>query len=178
MFTIAVTPVSHLVCLIDFQILCRLFAKRVPPWLSILLILMSNDIHLNPGPAYINTNFNFMNWNVNSLTTNGFERVDLLEADNCSFNYDLISICETNLTDSLVPKVPKLDGYGFEAANHPANIAHGGVGFFFSKIPFLLPLEEITVVSNLGLAEIKKKNRRPKITGKVLLVASNSIIWN
>ena len=55
-----------------------------------------------------------MNWNVNSLTTNNFERVDLIEAENASFNYDLISICETNLNDSLVPKVPKLDGYDFK----------------------------------------------------------------
>ena len=68
-----------------------------------------------------------MTWNLNSITTNDFERVGLIEADNASFNYDLISICETNLTDSLVRKVPKLDGYEFEPAIHPANVAHGVV---------------------------------------------------
>ena len=135
MFAIAITPASHLLCLIVFQILCHSIAKSVPSWLSILLILfiyfilLSNDIHLNPGLQYHN-NFNFMSWNLNSLATNNFERVPLIEAHNSKFNYDLISICETSLNDSLVPKVPELNGYTFEPANHPNNVTHGGVGFF------------------------------------------------
>ena len=65
------------------------------------------------------------------MTTNEFARVRLIEAHNCMFNYDLISICETNLNDMLVTKVPKLNGYEFEPANHPGNITHGGVGIFY-----------------------------------------------
>ena len=30
-----------------------------------------------------------------------FQRVRLIEAHNCIFNYDLISICETSLNDSV-----------------------------------------------------------------------------
>ena len=44
-----------------------LFVKSVPHWLPIILINLSNDVHLNPGPQFQNNFFNFMSWNVNSL---------------------------------------------------------------------------------------------------------------
>ena len=71
-----------------------------------------------------------MNWNLNSLTKDNFHRVDLIEAHNSIFNYDLISICETSLNDSVVLPEILLDDYTFEAANHPSNTKHGGVGLF------------------------------------------------
>ena len=105
----------------------------MPPWVSILLILLSNDIHLNPGPQNPNNFLNFMTWNPNSITINNFERLHLLEAHNALFDYDIISICETNLKDTMVPNIPKLNGYEFVAANHPGNVAHGGVGVFYKE---------------------------------------------
>ena len=42
-----------------------------------------------------------MSWNVNSLAKDDFQRVTLIEAHNSIFNYDLISICETSLNDSI-----------------------------------------------------------------------------
>ena len=66
-----------------------------------VLIILSNDIHLNPGPEYQNNFLNFMTWNVNSLAKKQFHRVHLIEAHNSIFKYDLISICETSLNDSV-----------------------------------------------------------------------------
>ena len=66
-----------------------------------ILIILSNDINLNPGPHHQNNPFNFISWNVNSLAKNNFQRVRLIEAHNSIFNYDLISICETSLNDSV-----------------------------------------------------------------------------
>ena len=94
---------------------------------------MSNDIEKNPGPRYRQNFFNFMNWNLNSLATNNFGRIQLIEAHNSIYNYDLISICETSLTDSLTPLVPEIEGYTFEPANHPANVSHGGEGLFYKN---------------------------------------------
>ena len=37
--------------------------KKVPQWFVIILILLSRDIHVNPGP-YCENNLKFMNWNV------------------------------------------------------------------------------------------------------------------
>ena len=100
-FCISTTPASCILCLIIIQICCHSYVKRVSRWLPIILIILSNDINLNPGPNHQNNLFNFMSWNVNSLAKNNFQRVRLLEAHNSIFNYDLISICETSLNDSV-----------------------------------------------------------------------------
>ena len=42
-----------------------------------------------------------MSWNVNSIAKDDFQRVHLIESYNSIFNYDLISICETSLDDSI-----------------------------------------------------------------------------
>ena len=118
-----------------------------------LLILISNDIHMNPGPQnhFQNNYFNFMNWNVNSLTKDSFQRVDLIDAHNSIFNYDLISVCETNINDSIEIPETLLNDYSFEHANHPSNRKHGGVGLFYKnslpiKIRHDLSFEESIVV--------------------------------
>ena len=133
MFSIAVTPVTQYLCVAIFQIMCHTYVKKNPCWLSAILILISNDIECNPGPEYHSNFLNFMSWNLNSLSTNNFERVQLIEAHNTIFNYDLISICETSLNDSLISKVPELNGYTFEPANHVNNMSHGGVGLFYKN---------------------------------------------
>ena len=55
----------------------------------------------NCGPPFHNSFFNFMSWNVNSIAKDDFQRVCLIEAHNSIFNYDLSSICETSLNDSI-----------------------------------------------------------------------------
>ena len=42
-----------------------------------------------------------MSWNVNSIAKDNVQRVRLIDAHNSIFNYDLISICETSLNDSV-----------------------------------------------------------------------------
>ena len=112
-----------------FQIWCHSYVKRVPRWLPIIFIILSNDINLNPGPHFQNNFFNFMSWNVNSLAMNNFQRVSLIEANNSIFNYDLISMCETSLNDSVELPDTLLNDYIFIPANNPANSRNGGWGF-------------------------------------------------
>ena len=115
-FVISNTPATCILCLIVFQI--------VPNWLSIFLIILSNDVHLNPGPQYQNNFFNFMSWNVNSMAKDNFQRVRLIEAHHSIFIYDLISICETSLNDSVELPETLLNDYMFVSANNPANTRH------------------------------------------------------
>ena len=61
---------------------------------SFLVIVMSNDTERNPGD---NNLFTFCN----SLTKDTLDRLNLLEAHNSLFNYDIISLCETNLNDTI-----------------------------------------------------------------------------
>ena len=108
-------------------------------WLPTILILLSNDIHLNPGPRFQNYFFNFMSWNLNFLAKDNFQRIQLLEAHNTLFDYDLISICETSLNDSVELPETLINDYTFLSANNPANGRHGGVGLFFkNSLPIIV----------------------------------------
>ena len=74
-----------------------------------------------------------MPWNVNSIAKDDFQRVRLIEAHNSNFNYDLISVCETSLNDSI--KLPDilLDDYTFVHSNNTTNNRHGGVGLSYNN---------------------------------------------
>ena len=54
-----------------------------------------------------------MSWNLYSLAKDNFQRIRLIEAHNTLFNYDLISICETSLNDSVELPETLLDDYTF-----------------------------------------------------------------
>ena len=131
-FVIANT--TCILCLIVFRRWCYLCINNVPNWLSIILIILSNDVHLDPGPQYQNSFFNFMSWNVNSMANDNFERGRLIKARNSTFNYDMISICETSLNDSVELPETLLNDYTFVSANNPANTRHGGMGLFLQEI--------------------------------------------
>ena len=108
-------------------------------WLAINLIILSNDIHLNPGPQYQNNFVTYMFWNVNSLAKEEFQRVRLIEAHNSIFNYDMISICEANLNDSVALPESLLNDYTFVPADNPANTRHGRVGLFYkNSLPVII----------------------------------------
>ena len=160
MFALANTPATCTLCLIVFQIWCYSCVTNVANWLSIILIILSNDIHLNPGPQYHNNFFTFMSWNVNSLAKDDFQRVRLIEAHNSIFNYDMISICETSLNDSVELPETLLNDYTFVPANSSANTRHGGVGLFYkNSLPVIIRNdlsfdESIVVELKFGLKKI------------------------
>ena len=80
-----------------------------------------------------------MNWNLNSLAKNNFERAQLIEAHNSLYNYDLISLCETSLNGSVEVPDPLLTDYLYIPCNHPDNVTHGGVGLLYKNS---LPLKK------------------------------------
>ena len=102
-------------------------------WYFQLLIYLSNDISKNPGPQFQNNFLNFMSWNLNSLAKDNFQRVSLIEAHNSLFNYDLISICETCLNDSVELPETLFEEYTFVLVNNSANTRRGGVGLFYKN---------------------------------------------
>ena len=55
----------------------------------------------------------------------------MLEAHNSLHNYDIISLCETSLTNETSKLVPKIEGYTYVPSNHPDDVSHGGVGLFY-----------------------------------------------
>ena len=74
-----------------------------------------------------------MSWNLNPIAKDNFHRVSLIQAHNHIFHYDLISICETCLNDSVELPETLLDEYTFVHVNNPANTKRGGVGIFYKN---------------------------------------------
>ena len=75
-----------------------------------LLLFMSGDIELNPGPIKTNSffflvwarrpppsasRFSVCHWNLNSLAAHNFKKVALLEAYNTLNKFDLICVSES-----------------------------------------------------------------------------------
>ena len=107
-------------------------------WYFLLHVLLSPDIHPNPGPVDSNNNFSegflsFCNWNLNTLSKDDFYRITLMEAHNTQHNYDIISLCETSLNDTLQVPENALPGYKFHSCNHPDGERNGGVGIFYKE---------------------------------------------
>ena len=104
-----------------------------PTWVSLLVLLLSNDIEINPGDRFREGFLSFCNWNINSLSKDGFQRISLLEAHNTIYNYDIISLCETSLDDTIVLPEKLLNGYKFISKNSPSGKKQGGVGIFYRE---------------------------------------------
>ena len=94
-------------------------------------------MHPNLGPIInSDTGFNsgflsFLNWNINTLGKDDFHRVSLIEAHNSVFNYDIISLCETSITDNITVPENILKGYHYYPCNHSSGEKKGGVGIFY-----------------------------------------------
>ena len=166
-FSISNSLPCNILCIITFQNCCYFFNKKHPQWLSIILLILSNDIHQNPGP-FTNSYFTFMNWNCNSIAKDDFHRLNLIQADNSIFNYDIISLCETSLNDEVVLPDPKdylNNEYSFIPANKPDNSRHGGVGFYYKNA---LPLKHRNDLSFSESIVTELKFGRKKIFFTVL----------
>ena len=93
-----------------------------------LLLLLSGDIEINPGPKR-SSNITFCHWNLNDLAAHDFIKVPLVEAFITSNNFDLVCLSETFL-DSTIPNDDvniQINGYSLLRADHLNNIKRGGV---------------------------------------------------
>jgi len=62
-----------------------------------------------------------------------FTRGTLLEAFNVNMNYDIISLFETSLNETIVVEENLIPGYKFYPWNHPDGSRNGGVGMFYKE---------------------------------------------
>jgi len=101
-----------------------------------------------------------MNWNCNSLAKGEFSRLKLLESENSVFDYDIIALCETSLSDQVKLPDNYLNNYTFISSNKPDNSRHGGSGLFYrNDLPITvrndLSFDECVVVElNYGRKKI------------------------
>ena len=102
------------------------------------LLMMCNDIEKNPGPCKQNY-LKIFHWNLNSIKTDNYSRVSLIEAFNSHSNYDIIGLSETALHRSDEDTRLLLDGYHSPIRRDiiDEDESYGGVLFFVKdSIPF------------------------------------------
>ena len=119
-----------------------------------------------------------MSWNLNSLAKDNFHRVSLIEAHNSLFHYDLISICETFLNDSVELPETLLEEYIFVHVNNPANTRRGGVGLFYKhSLPVVIRNDLSFDESIVGELKFGRKNIFLLFCIEVLLLITILLIF-
>ena len=87
-----------------------------------LLLVVPNDVELNPGPKKDSSkrNFSIAYWNLSSIAAQNFVKLSQLEAYNTMHSYDLICLSETWLdsTTSIDYNDLSLKGYNLDRVNY------------------------------------------------------------
>ena len=76
-----------------------------------MMLILSGNVHENPGP--IDCNLKFFHWNLDSITARDNTKISLIEAYNSVFNYDLIAISDTRLDLSIIGRPSPKSKVGF-----------------------------------------------------------------
>ena len=104
-----------------------------------LLLLLSGDVELNPGPkCNYNNAFSIFHWNLNSTPAHNYDKVFLLKVYIAILKFDIICISETYL-DSSTPfddNNLEISGYTLVCPDHLANKKEG-VFLFYTKAFYL-----------------------------------------
>ena len=100
------------------------------PWLYSLLILLSVDVELNPGPKRVFTsNISICHWNLNSISAHKYTKLFLLKAYIAIHKFDIICLSETYFNSSTTSDDDNLEipGYNLIRSDHPSDNKRGGV---------------------------------------------------
>ena len=114
-------------------------------WLQILLVLLSGDVEINPGPKGTpKANLSICHWNLNSISAHNYVKLSLLRAYLAFHNFDIICLSETYLNSSNSPddETLEISGYNLVRSDHPLNSKRGGVCIYYKNY---LPLRIISV---------------------------------
>ena len=93
-------------------------------WLYSLLILLSADVELNPGPKRASTsNISICHWNLNSISAHNYIKLFLVKAYIAIHKFDIICLSETYFDSSTSSDDDNLaiSGYNLIRSDHPSN---------------------------------------------------------
>ena len=82
-----------------FQLLSYLIYYLISTDIVRAMLILSGNVHENPGPT--DCNLKFFHWNLDSLSARENTKISLIEAYNSVFSYDLIAISDTRLDRSI-----------------------------------------------------------------------------
>ena len=92
-------------------------------WFYSLLLLLSGDVELNPGPKRNYSNaFSICHWNLNSISAHNYAKVFLLKAYTAIHKFDIICISEIYLDSSTSSDDNNLEisEYTLVRSDHPS----------------------------------------------------------
>ena len=107
----------------------------IPKWVYSILISLSGDVQLNPGPKNkSDVNFSICYWNLNSISAHNYAKVFLLKAYIAVYKFDITCISETYLDTSIISDDGNLEvlGYNLIRSDHPSNSKRGGVCIYYN----------------------------------------------
>ena len=136
-------------------------------WHISILIYLSGDIETNPGPVTnYSQGFKICHWNLNSLPTDNFIKIPLLEAYAISHNIDIICLSETFLNTSYSKNDTRLHlhGYSLMRADHPRDLKRGGVCIYYKEHLPLICKPNLTHLDECLVCELKIGNKKCFIT--------------
>ena len=82
-----------------FQLLSCLIYYLISTDIVRAMLILSGNVHENPGP--IDCNLKFFHWNLDSISARENTKISLIEAYNSVYSYDLIAISDTRLDLSI-----------------------------------------------------------------------------
>ena len=91
-------------------VLLKYIYLALPFMWNYVILMLCNDIQKNPGPCGGNP-LKILHWNLNSIKTDNYSRVSLIESFNSNLNYDIIGISETALHQSDTDDRLNIEGY-------------------------------------------------------------------
>ena len=126
----------------------------------LLLLLLSGNVHPNPGP----TSFNFMHYNVNSLKAHTFSRVRLIESFISIQGLDLAAITETALGKDIEDNHIEIDGFNILRKDLTNNSTHGGVLVYIKNSIAYKHCPDLEFDPNVLVIELHFGRRRVYLT--------------
>ena len=88
----------------------KIKSNILPFFWSYYILMLCNDIHKNPGPSKEGS-LKLLHWNLNSIKTENYSRVSLIESFNANLNYDFIGLSETALHQTDGNERLHIEGY-------------------------------------------------------------------
>ena len=144
-----------------------LYFQVVYFWYTGSILLLSGDIETNPGPFSSNLeSLNICHWNLNSIATENFIKIPLLEAYITVNKFDIICLSETFLDSSFLDDDPRLNlnGYSLIRADHPSDTKKGGVCIYYKNYLPLIQKPALSALNECLVCELKVGKKKCFIT--------------
>ena len=124
---------------------------------------MSGDIETNPGPVSTNLqSLSICHWNLNSITTENFIKIPILQAYLTTHKFDIVCLSETYLDSTFSNDDSRLNlnGYTLLRDDHPLDVKRGGVCVYYKNHLLLTRISGMSTLKECLVCELKIGKKR------------------